>query len=75
MINCTIDDAVTDWVIDHPETEEVFKNLQIDYHCAGKSLEYLCRQQGLDVQQVLQMLHEKIEGAGTSNSPNSSEKQ
>ena len=69
------DDAVTDWVIDHPETEEVFKNLQIDYHCAGKSLEYLCRQQGLDVQQVLQMLYEKIEGAGTNNSPNSSAKQ
>ena len=74
MINCTIEDAVTDWVIDYPISEEVFRRLRIDYHCAGKSLEYLCRQQVLDVQQVLGMLNEAIDNGGTGNSPDSSAK-
>lgn len=53
MLSCTIEDPVTDWVIDHPETEAVFQEMGIDYHCGGKSLEYACREQGLDVQRVL----------------------
>lgn len=60
MIVCTIDDAVTDWIIDHPKTEAVFRTLRIDCHCGGKSLEYACRDAGHDVQQVLAILHEVI---------------
>lgn len=61
MILCTLDDAVTDWIIDYPETELVFQRLGLDYSCSGKSLKYVCYEQGLDAQPVLQMLCEIIE--------------
>lgn len=61
MTSYSIDDPVTDWVIDYPETEAVFRQLGIDYSCGGKSLKYACLQLGLDPQQVLSILHDIIE--------------
>ena len=52
--------AVTDWVIDHPETLSVFRKLGIDYSCGGKSLEYACREQGHDVCVVMTQLQQVI---------------
>ena len=55
-MNCDLDSSVPDWVIDHPESAAVFDELRIDTCCAGKSLEYLCRQRGVDPEIVLQRL-------------------
>ena len=61
MIQCTVDDAVADWVIDYPMTEAVFQRLGIDYSCGGKSLKYACLKLGLDSQKVLSILYDLIE--------------
>ncbi len=56
MNECDLDTSVPDWVIEHPETWTVFEELGIDCGCSGKSLTYVCRQQGLDPQAVLTKL-------------------
>ena len=56
MSECDLDTPVPDWVIEHPETLAVFQELGIDYCCGGKSLEFACRQQGLDAEAVLAKL-------------------
>jgi regulator of cell morphogenesis and NO signaling len=48
MSECDLDTPVPDWVIEHPDTLAVFKELGIDYFCGGKSLGFACRQRGLD---------------------------
>ena len=55
-MNCDLDTSVPDWVFDHPESAAVFDELRIDTSCAGKSLEYLCRQRGLDPEVVFERL-------------------
>lgn len=62
MTSCDLDTSVPDWVIEHPETLDVFQELGIDYCCGGKSLEYACREQGLDAITVLLKVRRKIEG-------------
>ena len=62
-MSCDLDSSVPDWIIDHPESANVFAKLQIDSSCAGKSLEYLCRQRGLDPKLVLDRLKGVIAGA------------
>lgn len=61
MTECTVETSVPDWVIEHPETLKVFQELQIDYGCGGKSLEFACREQGLNVHSVLAQLHRCME--------------
>lgn len=61
MTECTLDSSVPDWVIEHPATLAVFQRLGIDYCCGGKSLEYACREQGLDAHAVLKTLLRSIE--------------
>lgn len=56
-----LDTCVADWAIDFPRTVKVFDELQIDYCCGGKSLEYACRQKGLDPQVVLKRLQEVLD--------------
>ena len=46
MISCDLETSVPDWVIEYPETLAVLQELEIDYCCGGKSLEYACREQG-----------------------------
>jgi len=48
--------SVVEWVIEHPEAETVFQELGIDYCCDGKSLAYVCHQQGLDGVAVLEKI-------------------
>jgi regulator of cell morphogenesis and NO signaling len=71
MSDCDLDTPVPDWVIEHPATLAIFQEFGIDYSCGGKSLAYVCRQQGLDEQVVLKKLlgclhatHEGIEAHG-----------
>ena len=56
MTHCSLETSVPDWIIDHPQTMALFQSLGIDYSCGGKSLEYACRQQGLNPQDVLLQL-------------------
>ncbi|MCA9906140.1 MAG: DUF542 domain-containing protein [Anaerolineae bacterium] len=55
-MHCNLDTSIPDWIIDHPESAAVFKALGVDACCEGKSLEYVCHQQGLDPQNVLNLL-------------------
>ncbi len=70
MIQCNIDDAASDWVIDYPMTERVFQKLGIDYSCGGVSLKYACHRQELDPQKVLSGLCDII--IQTSDNTNTS---
>lgn len=71
MMECTLDSSVPDWVIEHPETLAVFQKLGIDYCCGGKSLEFACREQGLDVDAVLKSLFGPLKPTGTmTTTPN-----
>lgn len=60
MTECSLDTPVPDWVIDHPETLAVFQEFGIDCSCGGKSLGFVCREQGLREEPVLAKLHEVI---------------
>ena len=62
MTECSLETAVPDWIIDHPETLTVFQDLGIDYSCGGKSLEFACREHGLNEMVVLSTLKEVIAG-------------
>ncbi|MCC6417614.1 MAG: DUF542 domain-containing protein [Gemmataceae bacterium] len=61
MSECDLDTSVPDWVIDHPETLDVFRELGIDTCCGGKSLEFACRQRGLDAAAILAILHRRLD--------------
>ena len=61
MLECGLEISVPDWVIEHPEALAVFQKLGIDYSCGGRSLEYACRQQGLDAASILEQLRSVIE--------------
>jgi putative transposase len=61
MTECTFDSSVPDWVIEHPVALAVFQTLGIDYCCGGKSLEFACREQGLDAAAVLKTLLRALE--------------
>ncbi len=54
--SCDLDTPVPDWIIEHPETLAIFKELGIDYSCGGKSLAYSCGERGLDSEAVLAKL-------------------
>ncbi|OAI53505.1 hypothetical protein AYO47_04675 [Planctomyces sp. SCGC AG-212-M04] len=48
-----LDSSLPDWLIDVPGSAVIFQRYNLDDSCGGKSLEYICRQAGLDPQQVL----------------------
>lgn len=58
--HCDLDTSVPDWLIDHPETQPVFRCFGLDESCAGKSLRYVCDQRGADPRAVLAALYEAI---------------
>lgn len=58
----TLESAVTDWVIDHPEVRVILEEWGIDYSCSGKSLGYACEQRGVDPEMVLSALRARVAG-------------
>lgn len=60
-LKCDMESSVPDWVIEYPQALAVFQKLGIDFSCGGKSLEFACRQQGLDTEFVMAKLHKSIE--------------
>ncbi len=52
MKHLAIEEAITEWVIEYPHATKVFQAWNLDYCCAGKSLEYQCRQKGIDPHEV-----------------------
>ncbi|MCA9132480.1 MAG: DUF3565 domain-containing protein [Planctomycetales bacterium] len=63
MLTCDLDSSTCDWVIEYPVVLKVFTQLEIEYTCGGKSLEYECRRQRLDPQVLLQRLQAEIDAA------------
>lgn len=61
MSECDLDTPVPDWVIEHPETLAIFREIGIDYCCGGKSLAYACSQQGVDANMILANLIRRID--------------
>lgn len=61
-MDCDLYTSIPDWIVDHPETSQVFHNLQLDTSCGGKSLEYVALQKGLDPADVLRQLRNRIAG-------------
>ena len=51
-----LDSSVSDWLIERPQHMRTFEELGIDYSCGGKSLEFACRERGLDPRAVLARL-------------------
>lgn len=68
MTSCDLDTSVPDWIIEHPKTLAVFRELGTDYCCGGKSLAYACQEQGLDGQVVLSRLHRCLRNEGKDTS-------
>jgi iron-sulfur cluster repair protein YtfE (RIC family) len=48
-----LDSSLPDWLIDVPGSALVFQRYNLDTSCGGKSLDYVCREVGLDPHQVL----------------------
>jgi len=51
-----LDSSLPDWVIECPPALRVFEHIGLDYSCGGKSLEFVCRERGLDPTEVLNEL-------------------
>jgi regulator of cell morphogenesis and NO signaling len=60
-MECSLETAVPDWVIEYPETLAIFQECGIDYSCGGKSLEFACRERGLDPAIVLARLQATVQ--------------
>lgn len=58
--NCDLDSSIPDWIIEYPETYPLFQECGIDSSCGGKSLEYVCRERGLDSRTMLDELRTRI---------------
>ncbi|MCM2369686.1 hypothetical protein [Aporhodopirellula aestuarii] len=52
-MNCNLETTIPDWIIEHPETTGVFNEFNLDISCAGKSLQYVCLQHGLNPAEML----------------------
>jgi regulator of cell morphogenesis and NO signaling len=68
MTSCDLHTSAPDWIIEHPDTLVVFRELGIDYCCGGRSLEYACQQQDLNAQVVLFTLHQCLSSKGNESS-------
>ncbi|MFV0443367.1 MAG: hypothetical protein ACK5Q5_07335 [Planctomycetaceae bacterium] len=56
--HCDLDTSIPDWIIDHPESLSVFREFGLDDSCGGKSLGYVCQQQGVNELFVLKRLQQ-----------------
>lgn len=61
-MQCDLSSSIPEWMVEYPQTSRVFSDLELDTSCAGKSLQYVCLQQGLSPPAVLERLHQAIVG-------------
>jgi len=71
-MNCDLDTAIPDWIIEYPQTMVVFNQLKLDISCGGKSLQYVAECAGLNPQDVLQTLKQQIADHPTADHPTES---
>lgn len=64
MTRDELEASVADWATDYPESIPVFQQFGVDYCCGGKSLEYACRQSGVDPREFLTALRRVIDLRG-----------
>ena len=62
-LECDLTSSLADWVIDYPAVLPVFEELQLDYCCGGRSLEFECQRKGLDPRGVLARLQQLLQDA------------
>lgn len=55
-----LDSSVHDWLFEYPQVLPVLNQWGIDTSCGGKSLRYLCQQQGRSPEALLQQLEQTI---------------
>ncbi|WDQ15890.1 DUF542 domain-containing protein [Rhodopirellula sp. P2] len=68
-MKCDLDSSIPEWIVEHPETERVFKEFRLDTSCGGKSLRYVCIHAGVSPPEVFQRLElavgtSKLDGQG-----------
>jgi len=61
-MQCDLDTSIPDWIIEHPESTSVFKDLELDISCGGKSLRYVATRKGLEPRDVLAKLRSILTG-------------
>ncbi|WP_299467706.1 hypothetical protein [uncultured Gimesia sp.] len=67
MTNLGLESSIVEWVIEYPEVQCVLDSMGIDQSCQGKSLEYVCRQMGLEPHFVLKQLQDVLQDDSTVN--------
>jgi len=67
MTNLGLESSIVEWVIEYPEVQCVLDSMGIDQSCQGKSLEYVCRQMGLEPHFVLKQLQDVLQDNSTMN--------
>ncbi len=53
MKQLDLSNSVPEWLVAYPALLSVFEDLQIDYSCGGKSLEYACLERRIDPEELL----------------------
>lgn len=63
LLHCGPEASIPDWIIEYPETSRIFDEFRLDSSCGGKSLEYVCEQEGVDIDCVLVRLEQVVESS------------
>ena len=56
MAELGLESSIVDWVVEHPELIPFFEKRGIDYCCGGRSLEYACRERGIEPRLIIDEL-------------------
>tara|TARA_R110002095_G_scaffold119286_2_gene103857 strand:- start:256 stop:465 length:210 start_codon:yes stop_codon:yes gene_type:complete len=59
-MECDLESSLVDWIIEYPQLERLFQELQLEYHCGGRSMEYECLRQGFNPQHILSLVSQAI---------------
>ena len=62
-MNCDESSSIPDWIIEHPASAAVFEEFGLDTSCGGKSLQYVCRSEGVGLNNVLARLKEVVDAS------------
>ncbi|MCA8991910.1 MAG: DUF542 domain-containing protein [Planctomycetaceae bacterium] len=62
-MNCDQFSSIPDWIIEYPASAAVFEEFGLDTSCGGKSLQYVCRSEGVGLNNVLARLKEVVDAS------------